>query len=78
MVALPDPKNDGLSAKSWENLEDLHENLGGSGESWSCHGKGRTMVFDNFGAKVGCFERAVGLVSLLAGTDGMLLAPVPP
>lgn len=32
-------------------------------------------VLDNFEAKVECWERAVGLASLLARTDGILLAP---
>lgn len=36
-----------------------------------------TTVVDNFGAKVACFERAVGMAGLLASTDGILLPPHP-
>lgn len=36
------------------------------------------LVLDNYGAKVGCLERAIRLVGLLAGTDGMLVpSPLP-
>lgn len=31
------------------------------------------VVLDSYGAKVACFERAVGLAGLLHGTDGILL-----
>lgn len=38
----------------------------------------RVVVLDNYGAKIGCFQRAVRLVELFVRTDGLLLPPSDP
>lgn len=67
----------GLGDK-WDGNSNLLESLPGSLDSLPLEGycqQRRSFVLDNYGSKIGCIERALGLVSLLTGTDGTLLAP---
>lgn len=63
----------------WDGNSKVLETLQGSLDHLPLEGycqQRRSLVLDNYGSKIGCFERAVGLVSLLTGTDSTLLAPV--
>lgn len=62
----------------WDGNINLLERLQGSLDSLPLESycqQRRPFVLDNYGSKIGCIERAIGLVSLLAGSDGTLLAP---
>lgn len=52
--------------------------VGRGGSATRLRREGAEVVFDNYGAKVGCLKRAVAFVGLLAGAHGMLLPPSRP
>ena len=57
------------------NSKSAERSLGDKDSPPGHYRHGETTVLDNYGAKIGCLERAVRLVALLVGTDCILLAP---